>query len=77
MEDCAMSVNDPAFPQRIVASDVGSFHGLTKRELFAAMLMSGMCANSYWNTVMNGSMADSAAAKADALIAVLEKSNGK
>lgn len=48
--------------------------GLTKRELFAAMMLQGLCANeSQWgNSTLNG-LAGLAVEQADALIAELNK----
>ena len=59
--------NEPAFP---ITDPTNDFHrpGLTKRELFAAMAMQGMC-NDYEHMA---NAADVAVFAADALLAALE-----
>ena len=70
--------NDSAYP-----SDLGKCNGLTKRELFAAMAMQGICANPgvIWGEHKlpehpgdcRGSIAKAAVRIADALIAALNE----
>lgn len=73
-----MSQDFPAFPHRIV-QQVGSSisttfnSGLTRRELFAAMAMSGLV---QFEPTNPKSAADLAVRHADALIAELEKPGG-
>lgn len=69
--------NEAAFPIPVVEGP-GNFveaqFGLTKRELFAAMVMMGMCASeseaSYW---IDEQLAKRAVKRADALLAELSK----
>lgn len=71
--------NDPAFPfptfQRHDCDIECGFHGLTKREYFAAMAMQGLCANSHEaiGVAPSDKIAKWSVKQADALIAALAK----
>lgn len=71
-----MSARDPAFPQPDVARylDPNAASGLTRRELFAAMAMQGLLAES--GAYMEGRhhiLSKAALAHADSLIKELER----
>ena len=66
--------NEPAFPgKRVNGVFTESFEGLTKREYFAAMAMTGLVAYSFSTDSREASAL--AVRHADALIAELEKNN--
>lgn len=70
------NATDPAFPVegRMYGEILGGqlFHGMTKRELFAAMATQGFCANSDLTGWTNAKAAKMAVEQADALIYELE-----
>lgn len=70
-----MNANDLAFPfvERSTDQQESINLGLTKRELFAAMAMQGLCANPYWTKSTHANIAQGAALYADALLSELEK----
>lgn len=69
-----MSANfkyDHAYPVSTV--DGFTQHGLTKRELFAAMALQGLCASAEYPQVSYEGSARTAVEQADALLAELER----
>ncbi len=67
--------NDSAFPQPEYYNEqvVGHLPGLSKREIFAALAMQGLCANSAFEGLNDGDIANIAVNQADELIKRLNK----
>jgi len=74
-----MGMNNPAFPvtevYRKPEEDIGHYHGLTKREYFAAKAMQGLLMNLAYTSVADSKeqLVFNAVSIADALIRALEE----